>query len=174
MRITNRTQQLLIDRLVEYLPEFLPWNQANVQCHIENIDFSPANGLKSNWRQTAEFTGQMQVELVVENIEQAVTEPLIDSLLNNPLMLQPEGTTTVGELSEQVRFELKQWRNKLKQVAGIETLIAAFTLELSGSLVRKVGSPTVIAARISRAPAIGIEHEEDYTSVAEYLQEQNN
>lgn len=165
MRLRQRLADELKQRLLAHLPEALEtvWDQAQVLCVIEQLRFTPESGHKSDWQQTAEFSGTVRAEIHADGIDQLGVEPLIGNLLTDPPMLLPDDDTAEDALSEQARCVLTEWRDSVREMQ----VISALRLEVSGSLMRKATAPDAPELQFSQAPQTGLANQQNYQSVSE-------
>lgn len=164
MRLRDRISQQLISRLDTHVP--LPtgsdWAPANLLCVLEQLTISEATGIQDDWQQAAAFHGCLCTQLLASGASDLAMEPLLASLLAEPLQLAPAAGTPAGDLSETARAVLSEYRETLDQ--GQLTPVLSF--QVSGCVVRKLAAASaIVEVHLGQAPDIGLAHLSDYQQV---------
>ena len=165
MRLRTRVTEQLIARLNTYMPLPHPaeWGTDNVMCVVEQLSMARGDGVEDDWQQEAELHGVLRVELVAAGADQLVAEPLLADLLANALLIVPDQSAQVGELSEQARAVFTDWRD----VVSPSGLVPELRFQVDGSVVRRVAAAQpILEVYAGQAPDIGAAHVPDYQRVS--------
>lgn len=163
MNVRNRVAEQLLTRLTVHVPlSSGAWNHSKVACHIEQLAMNEATGIKGIWQQTAEFTGQLRATLLANGADTLPLEALLTNLSTEPLMLQPDASIQVDELSEAARAILSECRDLVDE----NRLVPVLHFRVSGSLVRKLVVPQGVSdVYLGHAPDVGLAHLNDYEQI---------
>lgn len=164
MRLRTRLQNELKSRLAAHLPEALGtvWDHAAVLVAVEQLTFKPAGGHEGDWERLAEFQGVVRSELRADRIDALTVEPLIASLVADPVFLDFEAAEP-RQLTEKARIVLVEFRDAIRD----QDVVSSLRFTVSGTLARADTPPDRPQLLVGQAPYIGAGHEDDYTPIDE-------
>lgn len=165
MRLRTRLQDELKSRLSAHLPEALGtvWDHAAVLVAVEQLTFKPAGGHEGGWERLAEFQGVVRSELRADRIDALTVEPLIASLVADPVFLDFEAAEEPQQLTEKARIVLAEFRDAIRD----QDVVSSLRFTVSGTLARADAPPARPQLLVGQAPHIGAGHEDDYTPIGE-------
>lgn len=164
MEIRGKMQAALRARLVDHLPAALEtvWDAQSVVVAIEKMNVTPASGHHApEWALRGKMTGQVVAEIRADQIDQMALEPLLVSLMGDPLWmsLPDPADMPMGGVTVCGRAVLLSLRDVLRD-GGVVTALR-FTVD--GWIVQHVApgaAPDQVM--VGQAPRIGPDHTGDY------------
>lgn len=126
MRLTNRFKEQLEIRLSQYAGDALSMQADTLVCTEEKISLSPSGGMKDTWQLCVKIEGTVHMEVRLDDFGVFDLSPLMESLVNDTIILQPNDEVMASELSENARFILKEWSMLRTQVNPSFQKMSAF------------------------------------------------
>lgn len=166
MRLRSRFEQILSDRVAQYLPAALEtvWDKTGVVAAIESLKFSPNSGSITDKKAgfdvefLANVNGVVRVEIRMDEIGALVIEPLLASLVGDSVFVPLDPEVAEGGITEKARLTLIDLRDAIRETQVVSVL--RFTVD--GVIMRRLPDAQRPALMIGEAPAIGAGHEGDY------------
>ncbi len=163
MRLRTRFSEEMLARLAASLPEAVltAWDAHSVVVVVEQLTFLPAGGVENGYERVAKLSGVMRAELRADRIDDMAIEPLIASLVGDPVFL-PFLAVPPGALAEKARLILTDWRDTIRDVQ----IASALRFSVDATLaVRAAPLTATERLMLGEAPQIGPGHEADYADL---------
>lgn len=124
MRLRSRIIEELRARLSATLPDAMrtAWGGDAVVCAIETLKFTPSSGNRDDFEAMLDFNGVVRAELRADDVDALELEPLLASLIGEPIHLNPDPATVVGGLSERARVTLIEMRDTIRDASVVSGL----------------------------------------------------
>ena len=153
MRLRTRFETEIKARFSATLPMALEtvWDSTGVVVVIESLQFQSDGFVKNQWEHLVHVTGFLRVELRVEGIDTLDVEPLITNLVGDPIVLVPALDPVAGDISENVRATLVEWKDTVRETR----LVSALRFEIEGKLLRYDPDPARAELIVNGQPVVG-------------------
>jgi hypothetical protein len=164
MQLRTRFKTEIRARLVTLLPQAVEtvWDTASTVVMSEQLKFVSAGGADpDHWERRATVSGIMALELRANTLNELPVEPLIANLIHAPVYLAYDPTVAVGDISENARFVLEDWRDAIRDT----NVATKLRFSVEGTLAKRVDISTRPDLLIGQAPNIGPGHLPDYTQI---------
>ena len=166
MRIRQRIFNELILRFNSHViseVETLLWNEDSLICAFDELNFASIDTTENEWKYAVHQHGTLKTSFTLnKSVANLVNlDPLLESLINDPIILKFNVSAGFGESTEKAQVQLQ----KLQEKVGDEDITYDLYFSVDAYTAKKVTVSEVPEVWIGQAPDIGADHIDDYTKL---------
>ena len=163
MRVRQRIFNELILRLnTELVSDVDPisWNEDTLICLFDELNVHAMDTVKSEWHYVLHQEGILKTRFHLSrgSANLANFDPLLNSLVNEPILLMFDANVGFGENTEKAHAQLKTMR----ETAAGDTVLYELIFAVDAYIATKITRSEVPKVWFGVAPDIGPSHLEDY------------